>query len=144
MAHPRSWPVRWRLAAVSAGLTLLILVVVGGAIGQITTQRIRDDFNAEVRGAAQILSSKLRIVYPFFSEPQLQTTPQLESFVLPDDASVRIYNVNKDPRGGAGGADLGPLEEGITDYEGYRVATAPILDEAGQIGGYVQYGRSLD
>ncbi|MET0306763.1 MAG: hypothetical protein ABW196_11145, partial [Solirubrobacterales bacterium] len=51
-AHPRSWPVRWRLAAVSSGLTLLILLIVGGAIGQITTQRIRSDFNEEVEGAA--------------------------------------------------------------------------------------------
>jgi len=62
VAHPRAWPVRWRLAAVSSGLTLLILVVVGGAIGQITTQRIRDDFNEEVKGAAEILSSKIRII----------------------------------------------------------------------------------
>jgi hypothetical protein len=43
--RPRSWPVRWRLAAVSSGLTLLILLLFGGAIGQIATQRIRDDFN---------------------------------------------------------------------------------------------------
>jgi len=144
VAHPRAWPVRWRLAAVSSGLTLLILVVVGGAIGQITTQRIRSDFNEEVQGAAEILSSKLRIIYPFFSEPQLQTTPQLESFVLPDDASVRIYNVKEEPRGSAGDANLGPLREGSRDYEDYRVATAPVLDEAGQVGGYVQYGRSLE
>lgn len=137
---------RWRLASVSAGLTLLILVVVGGAVGQITTQRIRDDFNEEVKGAAQILSSKIRIIYPFFSEPELQSTPQLQSFVLPDDASVRIYNVNRQPSGGAGKADLGPLEqdEGVTDFEGYRVATVPIFDDAGAVGGYVQYGRSLE
>ena len=144
VAHPRSWPVRWRLASVSAGLTLLILVVIGGAIGQITTQRIKDDFNGEVEGAAQILSSKVRIITPLFSEPQLQSTPQLQSFVLPDDASVRIFNVNEEERGSAGDAELGPLREGITDYEGYRVATAPILDETGRVGGYVQYGRSLE
>ena len=28
--RPRNWPVRWRLAAVSAGLTLVILVLFGG------------------------------------------------------------------------------------------------------------------
>ncbi len=142
--HPRSWPVRWRLASVSAGLTLLILLVVGGAIGQITTQRIRNDFDDEVRGAAQILASKARIIYPLFSEPQLQRSPQLESFVLPDDASARLYDVNEHLRGRAGTADLGPRHEGITDYDGYRVATERILDEQGQISGYVQYGRSIE
>ncbi|MBK5219419.1 MAG: HAMP domain-containing histidine kinase [Thermoleophilia bacterium] len=143
--HPRSWPVRWRLASVSAGLTLLILLVVGGAIGQITTQRIRSDFNDEVRGSAQILAGKAQIVYPLFAEPQLQGSPQLESYVLSDDASARIFDVEGHFRGGAGKADLGPVEEGITSHDGYRVATEPIYDAQGQeITGYVQYGRSLD
>ena len=31
LVHPRAWPVRWRLAAVSSGLTLAILL--GGMIG---------------------------------------------------------------------------------------------------------------
>ena len=64
--HPRSWPVRWRLAAVSSGLTLLILLVFGGAIGQIATQRIRSDFNSEVRSAVQILAGQVRIVTPAY------------------------------------------------------------------------------
>jgi len=51
--------VRWRLATVSAGLTLLILLLFGGAIGQIATQRIRNDFNNEVRSAARVLASEL-------------------------------------------------------------------------------------
>ena len=53
-------------AAVSAGLTLAILLVFGGAIGQIATQRIRDDFNNEVRSAVQILASEFEVVYPPF------------------------------------------------------------------------------
>ena len=39
------WPVRWRLAGVSAGLTLVILLVFGAVVGQVATSRIRDDFN---------------------------------------------------------------------------------------------------
>ncbi len=144
LVRPRSWSVRWRLAAVSASLTFLILLLFGGAIGQIATQRIEDDFNQEVQGAAQILAGKAQIIYPLLGEPALRKSPQLESFVLPDDASARIFDVNEFERGRAGAADLGPLREGVTDYDGYRVATAPILDEAGQTNGYVQYGRSLD
>jgi len=144
LRHPRSWPLRWRLAAVSASLTLLILLVVGGAIGQITTERIRSDFNDEVDGAAQILAGKARIVYPLFGVPQLLYSPQLESFVLPDDASARIFDVEKKRRGRAGKANLGPLEEGSKNYDGYRVATEPIIDEQGRLNGYVQYGRSIE
>jgi len=33
LLHPSTWPVRWRLAAVSAGLTLAILLVFGVVIG---------------------------------------------------------------------------------------------------------------
>src|SRR4051794_11241340 len=61
--RPRNWPVRWRLAATSAGLTLIIMLVFGAVIGQVATKRIRDDFNNEVRGATQTLASEIRIVY---------------------------------------------------------------------------------
>ena len=61
--RPRNWPVRWRLAATSAGLTLIILLVFGAVIGKVATNRIRDDFNREVRGAAQTLAAEIRIVY---------------------------------------------------------------------------------
>jgi two-component system OmpR family sensor kinase len=144
LIDPRTWPLRWRLAAVSAGLTLAILMLFGAVVGGFATQRIRDDFNNEVKGAAQILSSKLRVIYPLFSEPQVQTTPQLQSFVLPDDASARIFDVDKKLRGRAGSANLGPLEEGVASYDGYRVATEQIIDEQGRVTGYVQYGRSVE
>ena len=49
LLHPRSWPVRWRLAAVSAGLTLAILFVFGAAVGKVATERIRADFDSARR-----------------------------------------------------------------------------------------------
>ena len=48
---PGNWPVRWRLAAVSAGLTLAILVLFGAIVGNLAAQRVRDDFNREMKGA---------------------------------------------------------------------------------------------
>jgi two-component system, OmpR family, sensor kinase len=144
LLHPRSWPVRWRLAAVSAGLTLAILLIFGAAIGQMATSRIRDDFNGEVRSAVQILAGEFRIVYPPFSKPEAQRGPQLDAFVLPDDASARVYDVNGDLlKESTDSAALGPARPGITDYRGMRVATAAVTSEAGAITGYVQYGRSL-
>jgi two-component system, OmpR family, sensor kinase len=144
LLHPRSWPVRWRLATVSAGLTLVILMLFGGAIGQIATQRIRDDFNGEVNSAVQILSGELEVVYPAFGPPEVRQGPQLDAFTLPDDASARVYGANQEfITSNEGAADLGPLKRGLTDYNGMRVAAEPILNESHEITGYVQYGRSI-
>ncbi|HWN72250.1 MAG TPA: hypothetical protein VNN15_00415, partial [Solirubrobacterales bacterium] len=145
LLRPRSWPVRWRLASVSSLLTFAILVLFGGAIGQIATQRIRDDFNNEVESAVQILASEFRIVYNAFGQPQLQRGLSLREFVLLDDASVRFYDVNENPIGRSPhAAPLGPLQNGLSDYRDMRVAAAAISSENGELTGYVQYGRSLD
>jgi two-component system, OmpR family, sensor kinase len=137
--------VRWRLALVSSGLTLAILVLFGGAIGRIATERIRDDFNGEVRSAVQILAGEFRIVYPAFGEPQALRGPSLDAFVLPDDASARVYDINGHLLKESDGSEaLGPAHPGLTDYHGMMVATAAVTSEAGGVTGYVQYGRSLD
>jgi two-component system, OmpR family, sensor kinase len=144
LLHPRSWPVRWRLATVSAGLTFVILVLFGGAIGQIATQRIRDDFNNEVNSAVQILSNEFQVVYSPFGESELRERLSLNDFVLPDDASARVYDVNEHLLGHSEhAAPLGPLKTGITDFHGMRVATETITADSGEVTGYVQYGRSL-
>lgn len=145
LAHPRSWPVRWRLAAVSSGLTLVILLLFGGLIGQIATQRIRDDFNREVRSAVQILAGEIRVVYPPFGPAEAQQVPQLDAFVLPDDASARIFDANFNLiKQSTRAAALGPPQEGVTTYNEMRVASQRIISETGVTTGYVQYGRNLD
>ncbi|MBS1878199.1 MAG: HAMP domain-containing protein [Actinobacteria bacterium] len=145
LLHPRSWPVRWRLASVSAGLTLAILLVFGGAIGQIATQRIRDDFNNEVRSAAQILASEYEIVYPPFAvEPEARKGPQLNPFIRPNDASARIIDVNGVVlRSGGRSEALGQPERGLTEHGDMLVATE-LISAGGEFTGYAQYGRSID
>jgi signal transduction histidine kinase len=143
LLHPRSWPVRWRLAAVSAGLTLAILVLFGGAIGQIATQRIRDDFNNEVDSAVKILAGELRVVYPPFQESKLLQSPRLASFIRLADASATVYDVNGRVVGRSGPQNLGPFTPGTHAVNGMRVATERIVsDETGETIGFVQYGRS--
>ncbi|HEY0318574.1 MAG TPA: ATP-binding protein [Solirubrobacterales bacterium] len=143
VVHPRSWPVRWRLAAVSSGLTLVILLLFGGAIGQIATKRIRGDFNNEVHSAVQILAGEIRVVYtPYGSEAR--RGPQLDAFVLPDDASARVFDLNGNLlEQSTGSASLGTPEPGLSDHGDMRVATAAITSETGATTGYVQYGRGL-
>jgi len=145
LLHPGSWPLRWRLAAVSAGLTLVILMLFGAVIGTVATQRIRDDFNSEVRSAAQILASEFKVEYPAFGPPRAREGPRLNDFVLPDDASARVLDVNFDVRASTrGSADLGPPKAGLSEHGGIRVATEPIVDDNGTTTGYVQYGRNVE
>ena len=142
---PAHWPVRWRLAAVSAGLTLVILLALRRRDRQVATQRIRDDFNSEVDGAAQILAGEFRIDLHAASAPQSQDGPRLDDFVLPDDASARVFDVNGNLlEQSSGAADLGPARAGLSDHGEIRVATGRSLDEAARPTGYVQYGRSLE
>jgi signal transduction histidine kinase len=146
LLRPRSWPVRWRLAVVSASLTLVILMLFGGLIGKIATDRIRDDFNGEVKSAVKILAGQTQIVYsPFGGEAQAFKGPQLNAFALPGDASVRVYDIEENLiYANEGAAPLGPPRQGLTDFRGMRVATEPVLDSSQSITGFVQYGRSLE
>jgi two-component system, OmpR family, sensor kinase len=140
--RPNSWPVRWRLAAVSAGLTLVILLVFGAVIGQVATSRIRDDFNREVSSAAQSLASEIRIVSIPVST--FYRGPNLDDFVRPDGASARVFDVNGSLiRSSNGASALGPPAAGLSDYGDLRVATARVSGETGLTTGYVQYGRSI-
>jgi signal transduction histidine kinase len=116
----------------------------GGAIGKIATQRIRDDFNDEVRSAVQILAGETKVEYSLLGPGRITRAPQLDTFALPDDASVRVFDVRGNLIGENEGSDpMGPPSLGIGDYGSMRVATEAIRGEEGELRGYVQYGRSL-
>jgi two-component system OmpR family sensor kinase len=140
--RPRRWPVRWRLAAVSAGLTLAILLVFGAVIGKVATSRIRDDFNRQVSSAAQTLAAESRV----FSTPlgTFFRGPNLDDFVHPDGASARVFDVEGNLiRESSGASGLGAPRAGLSTHGEMRVATARIAGETGITTGYVQYGRSV-
>jgi two-component system OmpR family sensor kinase len=134
--------VRWRLAATSAGLTLVILLVFGAVIGQVATSRIRDDFNREVSGAAQTLAAESRI----FNTPlgTLFRGPRLDDFVHPDGASARVFDAEENLiKESTHAQPLGTPVAGLSGYGHMRVATAPITGDTGVTTGFVQYGRSI-
>ena len=143
--RPGSWPVRWRLAGVSAGLTLVILLVFGAVIGQVATSRIRDDFNRQVSSAAQTLAAESHIFRT------LLTTnfrgPNLDDFVRPDGASARVFSVEGNllrlQRESHHAQSLGSPVEGLSDYGQLRVAPVRIPGDTGATTGFVQYGRSI-
>jgi signal transduction histidine kinase len=141
--RPSSWPVRWRLAGVSAGLTLVILLVFGAVIGQVATSRIRDDFNRQVSSAAQTLAAESRVFSTALGT--LYRGPKLDDFVRPDGASARVFDAeghlveestNAEPLGSSSSL-------GLSDFGQMRVATTRISGETGATTGYVQYGRNI-
>ncbi len=142
---PSRWPVKWRLAAASATLTLAILLVFGAVIGNLAAQRIRSDFNHELAGAITTLASEKQVVESD-QGPIVTGGPRLEDFALPNGASARIVAANGQVIDSTpGAAHLGPVVPGIHDVGPLRVATARIFSSvSGQIAGYVQYGRSIE
>jgi two-component system, OmpR family, sensor kinase len=151
VVHPRAWPVRWRIAAVSSGLTLAILMVFGGVIGQIATTRIRDDFNNEVHSAVEILQQELHVSYvPLTGGWEVQPR-KLGAYVLPDDAAIRVFDRSGRELAGTtypgtekpNTGKLGEPQIGIVERNGLRIETAVLRSEGVGLG-YVQYGRSTE
>ncbi len=141
--RPGSWPVRWRLAAVSAGLTLAILLVFGAVIGQVATSRIRDDFNRQVSGAAQTLAAESRVFSTGLAT--LYRGPKLDDFVRPDGASARVFNAEGHLIEESTGAEqMGSSSSlGLSNFGQMRVATTRISGESGATTGFIQYGRNI-
>ncbi len=134
---------RWRLAGVSAGLTLAILVLFGAIIGNLAAQRIRDDFNREMKGAVSTLASHVQIV-DTITNTLIVREPDLGDFVSPNDASVRIYDARRQQLDASpNAAALGPPIPGVHHIGEMRVVTAVLRSrQSGRVAGYVQYGRN--
>jgi two-component system, OmpR family, sensor kinase len=141
--NPRGWPVRWRLAATSAGLTLGILVLFGVIVGNLAAQRIRNDFDHEMKSAVTTLASQVRIV-DTITNTLIIEEPDLGDFVSPNGASVRIYNAQAEQlEASPNAAELGEPVPGVHDVGEMRVVTVVLRSrQSGRIAGYVQYGRN--
>ena len=117
----------------------------GAVVGGVATQRIRDDFNSEVRSAAQILAGEFKIEYgalphlrPGRAAPQRLRPPRRRLGPGPrrQRRPARGEHRRRRPRPAAGRAS--PTTASI------RVATEPIVAADGSITGYVQYGRNVE
>jgi two-component system OmpR family sensor kinase len=140
--HPRGWPLRWRLAAVSAGLTMVILVLFAIVIGGLARDRIRDDFEQELETAASQIASEIQVANQTGGVLQVTET-DLERMAIADAAAVRIVDRNGVPVMPAPGSPrLGPPEPGVREVGDLSVATAPVLSTAiGAEESFVQYAR---
>jgi len=159
-AH-RQLPIRWRLAGGSALLTLVILCGFAGAVGALTTDRIHEDFDAQVARAADKLRDSVNFdgaVFPQTGERYLSGfTPNLNSFAEASGAGgavIRVVSPNPlqpdSPRvfrSTRRDADLGRPQIGPQQRAGYRIETRRLNPISGvgfdQLALFVQYARPL-
>ena len=104
-------PIRWKLAGGSALLTLVILCGFAIAVGALTAQRIHDDFEQDVREAADKLydSTAVRKKETFAAtEYKFTFRPNLTAVVGGDGAARLVTPTGKVLRESRGAPDLGP------------------------------------
>jgi two-component system OmpR family sensor kinase len=136
----RRFPIRWRLAGGSAGLTLVILLGFAAIVGVLTTRQIQDDFNDQVRAAATDLRERIE-VRPG-RDPVCQG-PDLNVYGSADSAQIRVVTIDGvllcETRGAR---DFGFTRSDVADVGGYRVESRIIpVPPLGQA--VLQYARPL-
>ena len=95
-------PIRWRLAVTSAGLTFVILLAFAVVIGMFTANRLRSDFDNDLRATAAELDQRLQdeiTIDPFSGETQISGEDVVAATVgggATGDAAVRILYPNGD------------------------------------------------
>jgi signal transduction histidine kinase len=138
-------PIRWRLAGGSALLTLIILCGFAVAVGTLTSHRIHDDFEQDVKDAADNLRSEVELhLQP--GDDRLRFSPNLGSFVAgDDDAAARIVHglTGEVLRSSAQGSELGPPVAPSTEVQGWLVENRP-KTFAGVGPLIIQYGKRRD
>ncbi len=140
---PSRWPVRWRLAGVSAGLTFAILLVFAAFVGRLAQDRLEDDFRNELEAAVSQLAFSIQV------DPATHDVIGRSDFderILANDATIAIVDSEGrslvpplNPR------PLPPPRSEIMSFGELAVArrvlpvTASTLDPV-----YVQYARDHD
>ena len=148
-------PVRWRLALTSSALTFVILCAFAVAVGQLTANRIRSDFNNELAAAVDDLSDRLYIANFVYGTPATYEIggANLDDYAAPNHAVIRILDPAGRVRDQTKGAPHFPVNPGRSaQVGGYRVETRnrsiEIRDPQGRrtrvlIPLYVQYARPV-
>ena len=143
LATPRRWPVRWRLAAVSAVLTLVILVGFSAVVGRLTTNKLESDFRDDLRSTANELALKMELARASGS----LNVEGLRDLAMPEGAHFRVVTSSGEvlTPGSENTPDLGPPASEVTSVGPYDVASARI--PTSQIGfpeTFVQFARNHD
>jgi two-component system, OmpR family, sensor kinase len=146
LAGLRRRPVRVRLAVVSAALTAFILIAFAVVVGRLVSDRIRSDFEEQIRATASRLAVTTDVTTADGSAEC--AAPPLEQVALGDGAAIRVVDQFGQVlcAGGEGANSLGTPTRDTELHEsgGLLVADTamPFVDLIGLGTLYVQYGRS--
>jgi two-component system, OmpR family, sensor kinase len=140
---PKRWPVRWRLAAVSAALTFLILVIFALVVGRLTSSRLHTDFNDDLSRYATQLGDQAHFGYNVYSGQQrIDFTHALREIAPPPNTELRVVDQTGRVLAPLGASSLGPATATVHQSGNVAVASAPITATVGsQRPLYVQYAR---
>lgn len=141
--RPARWPVRWRIAGVSAGLTLVILIAFAVVVGRLATDRLAEDFDHQITEAATNIAVSADVTHNFDDTLTLNS-PRLDQLPISNETAIRIVSIRgQEIDRSVGAADLGPPRPGIREVNGYRVISVPVLQTINTPWlAYVQYGRT--
>ncbi len=144
ISQVQRWPVRWRLTLASATLTAAILIAFAMVIGRLATDRLRSDFNGDLRSAAGSLAVQVRVENSGLGP--VVHSPLLDDYAASNAAVIRIVTASGDVLTQSTHAPtLGPPRRGLVRERGLEVASAPVVsNELGLPPVYVQYGRSVE
>jgi signal transduction histidine kinase len=149
-ARTRRWPVRIRIAVVSATLTLIILIAFAAVVGRLVSHRLQSDFNGDLNEQAKNVAGTVAAAINNHG-----ILPPCSSFTPPlgSDALIRISyrdGTNPCPVEQHLTSDFGPPAAGeIMHFGEFDVATAEVYFSS-QLDGvltttqtalYVQYAR---
>jgi signal transduction histidine kinase len=146
----RSLSIRWRLSVLSAGITFIVLCCFAVVIGQVTSSRIRSDFNNEMAAAVDDLRDRLAID---FVKGRPAIPFDLATYAAANHAVIRVLErpsgtliaqTKHAPNFGSGGVAVGRTDQ-VGDY---RVETRDtVLHQVGnpgnQVSVWVQYARKV-
>ncbi len=90
--QPERWPVRWRLAGVSAALTFVILLLFAVIVGGLAKDRLESDFRNKLELTATQLASSVG-VNPVTHEPDIPPSV-LEQIATGADATIALVNAD--------------------------------------------------
>ena len=139
-------PIRWRLATTSAGLTFVILAIFAVVSGAFTAERLRSDFDNDLRARANDLKDRIRIERDFPSGRVILEQDDLVQIIVQvaasGDGAVRVIGTTGEVVAPSAGApDLGPPREGVREVDPYRVASEPLYAGGIVPVAYLQYAR---
>jgi len=141
-ARSRRWPVRSRIAIVSAVLTAVILIAFALVVGRLVTNRLHADFEKDLQAkAAALANGKFPLVA---TGGATRLDPNIGEILLDKDAQIRVLGADGSVAYPPGDVpDLGPPKPGsVTEVGNLEVASAQVFSTAlGSIVAYVQYAR---